>query len=873
MKLVWTVIQMLPIVLIGHVSSALVYWYEPVPETQPPTIYIQADKGLSGCPIGFDHVNTPQNCAAFGPFSTADRGLGLPDSSPTTNCRDLIDLDPKWDYPPGCFVEDWRGIDALCWNENTGIDSDHSPSTNNLANSIVSKVCMKHCPSNTYVYNNECVCNVGYQDDGAGCQPLLQAHDCRDDQILSTLENACVCPMNLYDDGSTCVSRVFKTLQTGLCNSEPGWRAPADEFECAAGVFVAGADWLMATDPSPVDGSHTKDNEWPNFVKNGVPTEEWNPGVTGCYLNSANQPWFNTAVTGNTCDHAHLSNSHRWKCICVRDACPDDTYEYEQTCVTSCPCGTHLSVDQKSCDRVPCNPDNDFGCYQDSDDVFKKACGKTITNLILSADSVFNGEVYDSNVKFDSGVGCAGPAVWGNYSHGNVVETAFVYEHLADGLEIENHGDYNRIVMAVSSETDPDTIRTEYGQHLNVRMKQFKKMARSQKTKQRAIIEQEYSGKPMRQKRERVKASKLSLLKNDLPEVYATIKNRMKANIAYVEAEYDLQEVMDCTSKEDDIPNCCSYDFSQDTDTTVMVGLEETVGAWSVLCDGSTIVSKQTRKSLTNEVLGSANYDMQCWNGVQFGNSVTIATGGEHACGSYIVLVGSQFIDANPTCSSHSCSSGSLKSSPDSITCSSPTCTDSECCDAPPPSEVPDDSGDNVVCIHPDVTVRVLVGVEAKAVAVGRLNVGDLVIGEGRTSTVKRIERFQVNDDACVVPRDLCGGFSDPVLVSQTHAVRCPSWPANTWTFCQPDWQRVATTEYVHVELESYLDDHLLSGSVVLESWDGYARATDAISDACDKQGCPWPHKWVPSGDQRWTRVDLRQILFDSSPRLRIDRV
>ena len=189
------------------------------------------------------------------------------------------------------------------------------------------------------------------------------------------------------------------------------------------------------------------------------------------------------------------------------------------------------------------------------------------------------------------------------------------------------------------------------------------------------------------------------------------------------------------------------------------------------------------------------------------------------------------------------------------------------------PASSAGNSGGNVVCIHPDVTVHVLVGVETKAVTVGNLDVGDLVVGEGRTSTVRRVERFQVDDDACVVPSDLCGGVSESVMVSQTHAVRCPDWPANTWTFCQPDWQRVATTEYVHVELESYITDHLLSGSVVLESWDGYARATDAVSDACDKQGCPWPHKWTPTGDNRWTRVDLRQILFKASPHLRIERV
>jgi hypothetical protein len=179
----------------------------------------------------------------------------------------------------------------------------------------------------------------------------------------------------------------------------------------------------------------------------------------------------------------------------------------------------------------------------------------------------------------------------------------------------------------------------------------------------------------------------------------------------------------------------------------------------------------------------------------------------------------------------------------------------------------------NVVCIHPDVKVHVLDGVSVKSVAVSTLDVGDLVIGEGRTSTVERVEHFKVDDMACIVPKDLCGRTSENVIVSKTHAVRCASWPINTWTFCQPDWQRVATTKYVHVELESYLADHLLSGSIVLESWDGYARAADSIEEACDKQGCPWPHKWTPTGDNRWTRVDLRQVLFDSSPHLRIEQV
>jgi len=184
------------------------------------------------------------------------------------------------------------------------------------------------------------------------------------------------------------------------------------------------------------------------------------------------------------------------------------------------------------------------------------------------------------------------------------------------------------------------------------------------------------------------------------------------------------------------------------------------------------------------------------------------------------------------------------------------------------------DPNATIVCIHPDVTVHVLDGVSVKSTTVESLDVGDLVIGEGRTSTVKRVEHFKVDDMACVVPKNMCGGTSENVIVSKTHAVRCPSWPVNTWTFCQPEWSRVPTTKYVHVELESYFDDHIMSGSVILESWDGYARSEDTINDACSEQGCPWPHKWkaLQNGDGQWSRVDLRNVLFDSTPRLRIER-
>ena len=79
--------------------------------------------------------------------------------------------------------------------------------------------------------------------------------------------------------------------------------------------------------------------------------------------------------------------------------------------------------------------------------------------------------------------------------------------------------------------------------------------------------------------------------------------------------------------------------------------------------------------------------------------------------------------------------------------------------------------------------------------------------------------------------------------------------------FCQDDWARESVREYVHVELENYMNDHLLSDSVVLESWDGYRRSTQERATAC-KVGCPWPHEWRVTADDRtkYIRVDLRKF-------------
>ena len=492
--------------------------------------------------------------------------------------------------------------------------------------------------------------------------------------------------------------------------------------------------------------------------------------------------------------------------------------------------------------------------------------------------------------------------------------------------------------------------------------------------------------------------SKMVIEKNDLPDFMASSLLTTTKPIAYVFADAyvaDESPNEDCVA--DGVEVCCTFDIATDSDSTILVAVDEVIGAWSVLCDGETIISKQTRTSNTDSVTGIAVYDMQCWDGTDFATVKTKNSGETLECPNYTVIIGSEAAFGDDSCNGtvlgpdatgfgdcseneavgttctqlnqhgnclpstcgndlemvyglctstvygctfdtalnynsnanaddgsciypvYGCTDaladnfdsnadtndgsciypvlGCTDATADNFdynantndgSCIYPGCTDDTAdnfdsnanaddgtCTYSSPSPSPS-SGANPnadpVCLHPDVPVHILNGLSVEKVAVKTLKPGDVVIGEGRTSTVKRVETFQVEDEACVVPKDLCGGFAEQVLVSKTHAIRCPEWPANTWTFCQPEWPRVATTEYVHVELESYLKDHILSGSIVLESWDGYARESDTIEDACSERGCPWPHKWESTGEKRWKRVDLRQILIDSTPRLRIKR-
>ena len=431
----------------------------------------------------------------------------------------------------------------------------------------------------------------------------------RRDQIV--VDNVCTCPASTFESPNGCTkSGVYKTLFTGNCDDgNDGWRRAVNEYECGDGV-----DRLHAAG----------DTDWDDRP---VRTEDWPPGVTGCYLNNVNTPWFNTNISvpiQKSCDHTDRFpeswQPDKWRCICVQD-CRSDQIVVDNVCTdTTCSSTSHSCISgslKSSPDSITCS----------SSTCTDSECCNAPASQTPSPSPPASACAFDNGMYVNSGNCACGTSVC--TSSTGLVCTAATN------------------TCAINPETSVGDIRKNTALDKKQKMMQFKAVAIARKTKPSTIteIEDAYPDKLMRQKRERVKASKMELIKDDLPEVYATIKKRMKSKIEYVVAEYYPSETMDCDGLEDGIPNCCSYDFSQDMDTTVMVGLEETVGAWSVLCNGITIVSKQTRKSLTNETLGSANYDMQCWNGEQFGNNVAISTGGEHACGSYRVLVGSQFID------------------------------------------------------------------------------------------------------------------------------------------------------------------------------------------------------------------------------------
>jgi len=134
-----------------------------------------------------------------------------------------------------------------------------------------------------------------------GCS--VSVPTCRGDQIIEN--GVCVCKIEEIDVNGVCVSR-YKILDIGFCDDDIGWRTAADPSECAAGLTKLHNDGLVGLDPST----------WalPHPVKTW--TETWSMGMTGCYLNNGNNPWFNYADTTVPCG---VRGVELWRCICVRE--------------------------------------------------------------------------------------------------------------------------------------------------------------------------------------------------------------------------------------------------------------------------------------------------------------------------------------------------------------------------------------------------------------------------------------------------------------------------------------------------------------------------------------------------------------------------
>ena len=364
-------------------------------------------------------------------------------------------------------------------------------------------------------------------------------------------------------------------------------------------------------------------------------------------------------------------------------------------------------------------------------------------------------------------------------------------------------------------------------------------------------------------KKTTVTESKITLVADDLPPaileriktaqggtfqaVEMVVATNKKVTVDGVETIQDDQCNTDASGDD-----CCTYDIGGDSGLT-MLSVAEEIGSWGVLCEGDKVLAKMT------QIAAEDTYSIACYDNAinAWGTAEDKTTGSVKNCNDKDILIGSITATDPPTTTT---TGGSHYGVP-------------------------------VYCLDPSVQVHVLNGLSVVATTVDKLKVGDVVVGEGRTSAIQNIERWKVDVETCVVPADLCAAPATlrhknnvrilhkhkhpEIIVSENHAVRCPSWPANVWTFCDDDWERRRSSELVHVELESYVEDHLMSGNVVLESWDGYTRVETDIADVCEHGGCPWSHEWMELPSQadevvKYVRKDLRLSTFKSGKKWKL---
>jgi hypothetical protein len=141
-------------------------------------------------------------------------------------------------------------------------------------------------------------------------------------------------------------------------------------------------------------------------------------------------------------------------------------------------------------------------------------------------------------------------------------------------------------------------------------------------------------------KKEAVKEARLEVEKEDFsPKTQRMIEGLGTPMIA---AAPPNSEEDDSCHLGADSDNCVTFDLLDDAsdDTTTIVTVDDSVGSWSVLAEGDTILSKQTRT-------GEFTYDMQCWDAdaLEWSEKTTVdvsADSSKYACNGKVLLVASQ---------------------------------------------------------------------------------------------------------------------------------------------------------------------------------------------------------------------------------------
>ena len=178
------------------------------------------------------------------------------------------------------------------------------------------------------------------------------------------------------------------------------------------------------------------------------------------------------------------------------------------------------------------------------------------------------------------------------------------------------------------------------------------------------------AGAPLR---DTIRGNMLTISKSDLPSTTAAVIKKTP-RVAAVPNNADQYD--DCHLGAS-AANCGMVDLKEDRDTNhqTIVRVGDDVGSWSVLVDGGTIVSKQTRT-------GTDAYDMQCWD-TEDGDwqaAEQMTTDAVFACNDRAIYIGSQIgICDETTCHN----GGTCTASGNTFTCICPILWSGQICTVP----------------------------------------------------------------------------------------------------------------------------------------------------------------------------------------------